>query len=242
MELEAQVVDEEKTLQELIGQRNILVQEAGGQKKGKKKKLMKEAEVLNVEIEIQQQKLDSVTLAMVQLKEKENNINSNSSRLLKQASVDDSYKMIMLAELRIKGNEESTYVAEETVVDSEEVAVLEEEVVDVLKGITLIGDLSKKSTDTEFVATGTTLENSEFKTLGTEIPQDLEGDLFITAASATVSSTTVSSATGVSSAGEHPNMARANANVSISNSFFIVISLNLRKIIDTIKTAIRPGY
>jgi len=187
LEIQAQVVNEEKTLQSLIEQRNIIVQEASAQKKGKKKKLMKEAEVLNAEITFQQQKLDSVTLVMVQLKERENNINRNSSRLLKQASVDDRYKMVMLAELRVRGTEESTYVAKGIAVDSEAIKDLKEEEVDVLKNIVLPGDVSNKSINTQFKATGTTLQNNEFKTLGTEIPEELEGDLFITAASATVS-------------------------------------------------------
>jgi len=181
LELEAVVENEESTLQLLIAQRNVVVEEASGQKKGKKKKLMKEAEVLNAEIALQQQKLDSVTLVMIQLKEQENNINGNSSRLLKQASVDDRYKMVMLAELRIRGAEESTYVADSIDVDSEVIVAREEDIVDVLQNIVLPGS------DMPFKATGTTLDNNEFRTLGTEIPQELEGDLFITAASATVS-------------------------------------------------------
>ena len=181
LELEAVVENEESTLQLLIAQRNVVVEEASGQKKGKKKKLMKEAEVLNAEIALQQQKLDSVTLVMIQLKEQENNINGNSSRLLKQASVDDRYKMVMLAELRIRGAEESTYVADSIDVDSEVIVAREEDIVDVLQNIVLPGS------DIPFKATGTTLDNNEFRTLGTEIPQELEGDLFITAASATVS-------------------------------------------------------
>lgn len=174
IEIEAQVVNEEAALKALIDERNMMVQSAEGQKKGKKKKLMKEAEVVEAEIVVQQKKLDSVSLTMVQLKEKENNINRNSARLLKSASVEDRYKMVMLAELRMRDAVVENYVSEGPVVAS------------VSEPAEIAGN-GFASDGVALPVSTTILNNDEFRTLGTEIPKELEGDLFITAATANVS-------------------------------------------------------
>ena len=182
IEIEAQVVNEEAALKALMDERNMMVQSAEGQKKGKKKKLMKEAEVIEAEMAVQQKTLDSVSLAMVQLKEKENNINRNSARLLKSASVEDRYKMVMLAELRMREAVVENYISETEVSVSEPVADLS------------VNDEVAEKTESGFASevvalpvSTTRLNNDEFRTLGTEIPKELEGDLFITAATANVS-------------------------------------------------------
>lgn len=179
-EIEAQVVNEELALKALMDERNMIVQSAEGQKKGKKKKLMKEAEVIEAEMAVQQKKLDSVSLAMVQLKEKENNINRNSARLLKSASIEDRYKMVMLAELRMKDAVVENYISETELPTKAPNVAVNEEITE--------GAESGFASDVVALPVSTTiLNNDEFRTLGTEIPKELEGDLFITAATANVS-------------------------------------------------------
>jgi hypothetical protein len=165
--LETEVLTEEKALQSIIDERNLIVKEAAGQKKGKKKKLMKEAEVLDQQIAKQQHKLDSVTLVMVQLKEQENNIQRNSARLLKTASVEDRYKMVMLAELRMKGADEVAFVSEVPTLPEKEIV--------------------EPADETANVAYSTTLDSDDFSKLNIEIPKELDEDLFITATASTVS-------------------------------------------------------
>ncbi len=184
MQKEAEVQNEEKALKDIMDHRNEVVKQAYAQKGGKRKKLLKEAEVLDAELEEQQKKLDDVTLEMVQLKEQENNINRNSARLLKQADVDDRYKMVMLAELRLRNADESSYINEgEVVATTDETREVIETTGEALEGAILPG--GDAST---VLATGNqSVSNNQFSNMGTEIPQTLEGDLFITSASATVS-------------------------------------------------------
>lgn len=190
--LEAEVQNQEASIQALADERNMIVKTAAGQKKGKRKKLMKEAEVIEAQMAEEQKKLDSLTQEMVGLKERENTIASNSARLLKSASVDDRYKIVMLAELRIREAEVETYLSE---VEGPErdVQTFESEVPN--EGGEEVASADAPETETTESGFGAavplagsqTLNNDEFRTLGTEIPEELESDLFITSATATVS-------------------------------------------------------
>ena len=162
VEKEAMVLESEKELEALIQQRNSLVRKAEGSKKGEKKRLMKEAAVLDAQIAEKQKELDSQRLALTQATEQENNISSNRMRLLKAAGVEDAYKIAMLSEARKSGMDESVYVQEGPA-----------------PGTASATGASSASYEQR-------LDNGEFSQMDTQIPAELTGDLFITSSSASV--------------------------------------------------------
>lgn len=196
-ELDALVITEKDELTKLREERDFLYETAANTKGGKRKKLIREAQVLNTRIESKEKSVDSLILLQVQNREQQQVIRQNTQRLFRDASVEERYKIVMLAEVRYQGLDQETYATTDEVevktFESEEPQQVESRQSEVAST-----DVSEEAASTQQPSASpvetasedeysTKLNESEFVEKAAVIPEELDGDLFVTTTSSRVS-------------------------------------------------------
>ncbi|MEQ8522396.1 MAG: hypothetical protein RIC15_09630 [Vicingaceae bacterium] len=155
---EAQVMDKER-------QRDEFIDMAMSSKKSKRKKLMKEAEVIDAEIASLKKERDSLALETVRLEEQKNVIANNSQKVLNNLKREDQKRLYLLAEVIDLGIPQDQYLSDEELPAAEKPSLVPSPQ----------GSYS------------VVLDDQEFIEKAAIIPQTLESDLFVKATSARVS-------------------------------------------------------